>query len=537
MLSPRSLFFLICSLLLVACLPQDDSPPTKTSNLQPAPIGNLVSSPPVVPTADNLLPLTTATTINTNLNPTSTPPQPTATTDLTTTPTCTPPTDWITYQVQPGDILSVLASRTNTTTNTLININCLTNPNRLEPGQTLYLPQIPQNIPPTATNFPPTPLPPSPNNTTTYQHPSRAYSFDYPASWTPLNGNEGFGDGTYAFILGHLSAGRNLDDITQEAANHTLLPYGPNPIITPVTLNNGYPARTIRAANPNTSGRTPAALITFLHQQPDTINYLQIDTDAAYLDLLINTLYTPPIPETMTINQFNVTTTYDPALNITFFDFSWDTSGALYTRITVQASDIVVPFTNLGPRGNIAIGKDIPLQNATISLHAHHALNGRIKSTSIPLDLTCLHTNHFNADDIICPANPVVTLLAAQQPFEHGHMYWLPTPEGNLIFVLMEDGSTAVFTDDWLNNQEEPTNTPTPPAGYHMPVRGFGLVWRNNPHISNALGWATTPEGQLPVQYQANLSPEIPNTWFFTAANTNTYIRTTKTNWVQYNLP
>ena len=34
----------------------------------------------------------------------------------------------------------------------------------------------------------------------------------------------------------------------------------------------------------------------------------------------------------------------------------------------------------------------------------------------------------------------------------------------------------------------------TPPAGLVEPVRGFGKVWRENPAVRQALGWATAPE-------------------------------------------
>jgi LysM repeat protein len=56
---------------------------------------------------------------------------------------CNPPNGWMRYIVQSGDTLGVLASRTGTTLTTLINANCLANPNLLSVGQGLYLPRAP----------------------------------------------------------------------------------------------------------------------------------------------------------------------------------------------------------------------------------------------------------------------------------------------------------------------------------------------------------------------------------------------------------
>lgn len=85
-------------------------------------------------------------------------PQPSATSAPTNTnvpaPVCTPRTTWIAYRVQPGDSLSILASRTGTTTATLVNANCLANANQISVGQLLYLPRIPDTPVPTITRLP-----------------------------------------------------------------------------------------------------------------------------------------------------------------------------------------------------------------------------------------------------------------------------------------------------------------------------------------------------------------------------------------------
>ena len=85
-------------------------------------------------------------------------PQPSATAAPTDTdvpvPVCTPRTTWIAYRVQPGDSLSILASRTGTTTAALVSANCLANANQISVGQLLYLPRIPDTPVPTVTRLP-----------------------------------------------------------------------------------------------------------------------------------------------------------------------------------------------------------------------------------------------------------------------------------------------------------------------------------------------------------------------------------------------
>jgi uncharacterized lipoprotein YbaY len=56
---------------------------------------------------------------------------------------CTPRTDWYAYIVQPGDTLFALAQYSGTTVEELVAGNCITNPNLLVTGQTLYLPSRP----------------------------------------------------------------------------------------------------------------------------------------------------------------------------------------------------------------------------------------------------------------------------------------------------------------------------------------------------------------------------------------------------------
>ncbi len=112
---------------------------------------------------------------------------------------------------------------------------------------------------------------------------------------------------------------------------------------------------------------------------------------------------------------------------------------------------------------------------------------------SIPL--TCPDTWFFAPAPHECPAGPPLYSAGAQQPFEHGTMLWVGAEDR--IYVLYADGGVGAwnaFTDEW--DEGEPPDDPTlvPPPGLYQPVRGFGLVWREQQNVRERLGWATAPE-------------------------------------------
>lgn len=59
-------------------------------------------------------------------------------------PNCptTPPT-WISYTIEPGDSLGLLAGQTDSTVDELVQGNCLDNPDQIEVGAVIFLPRAP----------------------------------------------------------------------------------------------------------------------------------------------------------------------------------------------------------------------------------------------------------------------------------------------------------------------------------------------------------------------------------------------------------
>lgn len=102
----------------------------------------------------------------------------------------------------------------------------------------------------------------------------------------------------------------------------------------------------------------------------------------------------------------------------------------------------------------------------------------------------------YNANSTVqqklgCPLSGALTLQMVTQPFERGHMYWRDTRQ---IYALANNSQFWQVADSW--NEGMPPDDPNfgAPDGLLQPVRGFGLAWRSNQGLRDALGWATLPE-------------------------------------------
>lgn len=100
-----------------------------------------------------------------------------------------------------------------------------------------------------------------------------------------------------------------------------------------------------------------------------------------------------------------------------------------------------------------------------------------------------------------CPINAGMSITPmVTQSFERGVMFW--RGDSRQIYALASNGQYWQTPDTW--DESMPPNDPafSPPAGLLQPVRGFGFVWRNNPAIRDALGWATMQESQYSSFWQ-----------------------------------
>ena len=96
-----------------------------------------------------------------------------------------------------------------------------------------------------------------------------------------------------------------------------------------------------------------------------------------------------------------------------------------------------------------------------------------------------------------CPRAEPISVTMVTQTFERGVMFWRDTREIYAL-ALQARGAAAntvwKFPDGWTEGQPERDPSLQPPEPLTQPIRGFGAVWRANPAVREALGWAVTGE-------------------------------------------
>jgi hypothetical protein len=103
------------------------------------------------------------------------------------------------------------------------------------------------------------------------------------------------------------------------------------------------------------------------------------------------------------------------------------------------------------------------------------------------------------AQTLGCPLEAANQPTLIMQRFERGRMFWRDTRQ---IIVISDTGQFWRVADSWDESQPSDDPSLTPPAGLNQPVRGFGLVWRNDSNVQSALGWAVGPEFPLASTWQ-----------------------------------
>jgi len=115
--------------------------------------------------------------------------------------------------------------------------------------------------------------------------------------------------------------------------------------------------------------------------------------------------------------------------------------------------------------------------------------------------ITCPDVWFFPNPPAGCPQPAHYTKMAVQL-FEHGMMIW--TEWEDRIRVFFDDSpdvhlrSWSMQPNQWFAGMPESDPAISAPPGYHQPVRGFGVLWREGWHrgtpIRDLLGWAIEPE-------------------------------------------
>ncbi|NJL94037.1 MAG: LysM peptidoglycan-binding domain-containing protein [Anaerolineae bacterium] len=113
-----------------------------------------------------------------------------------------------------------------------------------------------------------------------------------------------------------------------------------------------------------------------------------------------------------------------------------------------------------------------------------------------------------------CP-NPVRQVPTVGQNFEGGRVLWyqLSAIGGqDTLYVIYNDRTWEQYPDTWTPGQPEGDPAIVPPIDREQPVRGIGKLWREQPGVQEALGWAYGPEASFQGRLQdlATSTPEQP---------------------------
>ena len=184
----------------------------------------------------------------------------------------------------------------------------------------------------------------------------------------------------------------------------------------------------------------------------------------------------------------------DPGDTITL---SWHWSGGEGATIyhlfpTGQLSE---PFWEVGPTGSLDYTISPDRRNTDMFVLYVFDQGAVAAQDTLVIALTCPDEWFFTGGPDICPTGPALFGEGAEQHFQGGTMVWVGAEDR--IYVLFHDPQYRrwrAYQDEW--DEGDPTMDPTiePPAGLLQPVRGFGLVWRENPEVRERLGWALREE-------------------------------------------
>jgi hypothetical protein len=170
---------------------------------------------------------------------------------------------------------------------------------------------------------------------------------------------------------------------------------------------------------------------------------------------------------------------------------TWEAPGTIsvgITRLTEEGDIFLMPEAlDLPASGSITLQvPDDYVEHVKYYLGARDP-NGVLYKAYVTVGIICRY------DEYMAPRCPLTQdyVWAAHEPFEWGHMVW--RSDTLEIYVLYADGTYETHEDTW--QEGDPVDIPgTPPPGLQAPVRGFGNLYAQQPHVRERLGWATAPE-------------------------------------------
>lgn len=197
---------------------------------------------------------------------------------------------------------------------------------------------------------------------------------------------------------------------------------------------------------------------------------------------------------------------------------------------------IIYRLTPTGTRGQLwQVGRSGKLQvptraadqdTARFTISVGDAF-GRVEQT-LSISLSCPQQSwFFEPAPASCPADAPLYSQAVQQTFERGQMIWIST-QGR-IYVLYNDAKKPAweaYADTFKDGQPDHDVSLSAPPNLIQPIRGFGLVWRSQPHVRDRLGWANGPELAFDGAYQSD-NVALPDTTLYVRARDKVILQLT----------
>lgn len=147
---------------------------------------------------------------------------------------------------------------------------------------------------------------------------------------------------------------------------------------------------------------------------------------------------------------------------------------------------VVVPPSGGNGGGEVIINGGFNPEDCDKSIIDQSFINAYNQNTSV-------------AQTLGCPLNGGEGAFLVQQSFERGELIWR---SNGIIYAFPSTGTYYAIPDIWTDGIPETDPNLVPPDGLIQPIRGFGLAWRSNDILKNALGWAINGENQYPSYIQ-----------------------------------
>ncbi len=405
---------------------------------------------------------------------------------------CIPRTDWgYTYQVVQGDTLSNIARRADTTANTLAIGNCLADPNRLEVGQVLRVPQYPYYVP----NIGPLTVTPG----------------EILGSGSSIL-TVRVAPGTRLSVHANVDAAERVEFYTRDNSNNGQ----PRLIMTDYNLRDGgHMTWDIPQTSPGAAYIWAEAVYANGQERVDSREVLvRWETPQQQAAPQLGGIVIDPSKQGTDGNIYieagqtvSITVAAVNAESVSFYTAPTGTgmSGTLQGVIVPDDGVASLVFPTMNRNGNMHLWAE--------------AVNntGQVATTEIYMliiEENCTTDWFFQFEDRTpseCPT-PVESVQVIAQDFEGGRVFRYPitTTDGNVYyFVAYNNGKWDAFADTWDGTPVDNSDF-TAPADRLVPTGGIGHLWRNNETLRADLGWAYTPAEEFMGRAQTYASDTMP---------------------------